>query len=128
VTAVLVVDDDEGTRTAVSQMLRFRGYTAVGVEHGQRAIELLRERPIVLVIVDLMRRREALQTIGRIRELYPAIPIIAISAGSAAFSPLLDARLKSADWLIERPLSLKRLLRAVDELLDCATRARDHKG
>jgi CheY-like chemotaxis protein len=119
VKSVLIIADDQTVRIAISQMLRFRGYTTVDAEHGCPALEALGGQAIALVIVDVdARGGDRTETIRRIRELRPAVPIIAISAVSSPGwqSPIGDAGLAAADWLVEKPISLKRLLRAADEL------------
>ena len=52
---VLVVEDDEDTRTTLADLLRKRGYRVVTASHGGEAIDLLQriERP-TMVLCDLL--------------------------------------------------------------------------
>ncbi len=51
---ILVVDDDSDVRDAVTDALELEGYSVVSAMHGAEALERLRERRPVLIIVDLM--------------------------------------------------------------------------
>jgi CheY-like chemotaxis protein len=56
---ILVVDDDEDIRDAVTLILRSRGYQAIGAVDGQDALDQLRSRdqPPALILLDLMMPR-----------------------------------------------------------------------
>lgn len=49
---ILVVDDEEHVRTALARVLRGQGYTVLTAEGGHEALEILRERPVQLLISD----------------------------------------------------------------------------
>lgn len=52
---VLVVDDEEGTRDALAQLLRARGYTVAVCKDGQEAVEYLESHlPPSLILLDLL--------------------------------------------------------------------------
>jgi DNA-binding NtrC family response regulator len=49
---VLVVDDEENVRTALDRVLGDEGYEVLVAENGQEALEILRSRPVHLLISD----------------------------------------------------------------------------
>ncbi len=49
---ILVVDDEEHVRTALSRVLADAGYTVLTAESGEEALEVLREQPVKLLISD----------------------------------------------------------------------------
>ncbi len=49
---ILVVDDEEDVRTALSRVLGDAGYTVLAAESGEEALEVLREQPVKLLISD----------------------------------------------------------------------------
>ena len=50
---VLVVDDDEGVRTAVTWALEADGFEVVAVDNGVTAMETIRSAALSLVVLDL---------------------------------------------------------------------------
>ena len=51
---LLVVDDDEANRDMLSRRLERKGFAVTVAEDGIRAIELVRERPFDLVLLDVL--------------------------------------------------------------------------
>ena len=49
---ILVVDDEDHVRTALSRVLGDAGYSVLAAESGEEALEVLRERPVKLLISD----------------------------------------------------------------------------
>lgn len=49
---ILVVDDEDHVRTALSRVLADAGYTVLTAESGEEALEVLREQPVKLLISD----------------------------------------------------------------------------
>jgi DNA-binding response OmpR family regulator len=116
---VLVIEDNADVRSVIIRMLRSAGYDTLEAANGIAGMDAVLEETLDLVITDLlMPDQEGIETIKRIREIAPGIPIIAISGGgSEEFSPLHDARLMGADLAIEKPFSVDDLLGGVAQLL-----------
>jgi CheY-like chemotaxis protein len=51
---VLVVEDDEGTRNALMELLRLDGYRVLGAADGKQALAVCEEDPPNLILLDLM--------------------------------------------------------------------------
>ena len=50
---ILVVEDDDGNRELIQELLTFQGYQAVGADSGKQAITQLREHRIDLILMDI---------------------------------------------------------------------------
>ena len=120
---ILLVEDDPAVRTLVSRMLATRGYEIVDAADGEQAIEQFdaRERPIELVISDLMMRGlNGRETIDRIRRIEPTTKALFMSGYTN------DTIIQSGDGLppgtsfIQKPFSGDKLATLVRELLDRA--------
>lgn len=117
---VLVIDDDDGVRVAVSRILTNAGHDTVLAVNGLDGIDALIRTRFDLVITDLlMPIQEGIETIQRVRELDASIAIIAISGafGQDNFSALDDARMIGADLTVEKPFTPDVLLEAVGQVL-----------
>jgi CheY-like chemotaxis protein len=78
---VLVIDDAEGIRTYLATCLELRGYDVDSAEDGARALALLEggADPDVVLLDVMMPGIDGLQTLERIRELAPAVPVVMLS-------------------------------------------------
>jgi PAS domain S-box-containing protein len=79
---ILVVDDDAGVRRLVADVLRLSGHLIHEANNGRQAIRQLREKPIDLMITDLvMPDQEGIETISAARREFPNLRIVAMSGG-----------------------------------------------
>ncbi len=82
-TTVLLVEDDETVRDAVSVMLERAGYAVTTAENGLIAAGLLEDWEPQLVITDIfMPDGDGIETLNLVRRRWPGTPVIAISGGS----------------------------------------------
>ena len=79
---ILIAEDDPISRMIVSKMLEIKKASVLKAENGYEAIELLSKSPTVnVVILDLeMPKLNGYDTVKKIREHLPSIPVIAITA------------------------------------------------
>ena len=119
--SILVIDDDAPMRRFVRHALAKHGHDLAEASDGAQALRILAERPIDLVITDLlMPETDGIETILELRRLYPATKIIAISGGGEYQSGagfLRAAVSLGADRTLTKPFEFKELLPAVQALV-----------
>ncbi|MDQ7248530.1 response regulator [Dongia sedimenti] len=82
-TTILLVEDDETVRDALSLMLERAGYTVTAAENGLIAAGLLEDWQPNLVITDIfMPDGDGIETLNLVKRRWPSTPVIAISGGS----------------------------------------------
>jgi len=107
---VLVVDDEESIRTALQGILEDEGYSVILANDGLDALTLLQMELPDLVLLDIwMPRLDGLETLGRMKELYPELAIIMISGHGTIETAVKATKLGAFDF-IEKPLSLEKVL------------------
>ena len=75
----LVVDRDSTTRATLSETLERRGLEPLGAESGEGATEILKNRPVELLIADVqIRGADGRRLIDAALELTPAPVVIAL--------------------------------------------------
>jgi CheY-like chemotaxis protein len=109
---VLVVDDNDGIRELVSDVLSWAGHETATAHDGVDALEVLqRWSPDVIVLDAMMPRMDGLQFARTYRDLPgPHAPIIALTA--AHDGPRRAAEMQAAGF-VRKPFSADELLRLV---------------
>ena len=120
-TKLLVIDDDNLVRAALTDMLQTAGFEVVTASNGRLGLELLDTTPVDAIITDiLMPEQEGLETIREARERFPDIRILAISGGGAGGGEtqlLRFAESFGADQTLPKPFTGSQLVAAVRALL-----------
>ena len=115
---VLLVDDDEFIRLTVAPLLQGLGLTVETAEGGLQALERLPSEPAVeLVILDQnMPQLSGLETLARIREMRPDLPVLLSSGYREPEQAALPARYPRVA-ILEKPYTLAALRGALSRLL-----------
>jgi DNA-binding response OmpR family regulator len=109
---VLVVDDNEMNRDMLSRRLKRQEYEVLVAEDGERALEMLREHPFDLVLLDIMMPKlSGYEVLERIKkdDATRHLPVIMISAVDDLDSVVKCIELGAEDYLFKpfNPVLLK---------------------
>ena len=103
---ILVIDDDQLVRFALSRLLRSQGHEVSVAVDGARGLDQVERDPPDIVITDIiMPEQEGFETIVKLRRSRPALKIVAISGGYRVGNRdvLSMARALGADEVIAKP-------------------------
>jgi len=116
---VLVVDDAEGIRTYLANLLELSGYDVDSVEDGKRALALLDggAAPDVVILDVMMPGIDGIETLRRIREHHDDIPVIMLSVVGKA-STIVEAMQLGASDYINKPFEEEELQLTLDKVLE----------
>jgi DNA-binding response OmpR family regulator len=117
---ILIIEDDNGVRAMLRELLEFAGYEVVEAADGTQGLHLFRLDPTDLIITDLlMPRKNGLETILEVRRDFPEAKIIAISGGSwdGHQDILATAQKCGAARTFHKPFKAKEMLEAIREVL-----------
>jgi two-component system response regulator MprA len=115
-TTILVVDDDPKIRSVLGRGLRFEGYDVQIAASGQEALQLARDTPFALVVLDLtMHRMAGLEVCRRLRRGV-SIPILMLTARDAVADRIVGLD-SGADDYLTKPFDFEELLARVRALL-----------
>lgn len=116
--SVLIIDDDEAIREYVGFMLVKNGFRVYEAINGNDGIAVAGQNPPDLIITDLvMPGMEGIETIRKIRKLYPACRIIAMSGSVNSDAYLTMARHLGAHCVLRKPFERTQLEDAVRQAL-----------
>jgi CheY-like chemotaxis protein len=113
--SILVVDDNPKLREALVAVLDNAGYEVFQASDGSAAIAEMRQRPVALLITDLvMPEKEGIETMRQFIHEFPRMPMIAIS-GMPEYLPV--AKALGAAVVLEKPIRYADLLQAIRNLI-----------
>jgi CheY-like chemotaxis protein len=114
---ILVIDDDPLIQATLPLALQELGHEVVQALDGKQALKEMRQRPLDLVIADvLMPEVDGLELLRVLQKEHPQVPLIAMSGGSSRLpgSDVLQlARLLGAHALLSKPFTEEDLLAAI---------------
>lgn len=107
---ILVVDDEEGIRETLSEILKDEGYQVVTASTGEEAINIFKKESPDLVFLDVwLPGIDGIKTFEEIRNINKDVPVIVIS-GHGTIELAVKAMKMGASDFIEKPLSLDRVV------------------
>lgn len=113
---ILVVDDDREIVKSLSKLLELEGYQVYKAYQGLEALDLVMEKPIHLILLDVMMPRlNGLSALMKIREK-KNIPIIMLSAKTEESDKVLGLSMGADDY-ITKPYNTAELLARVKSQL-----------
>lgn len=115
---VLIVDDEEKIRKVLTRLLEDEDYRVKSVENGQKAIAiLLSYKPDIILMDQNMPGINGIDTLVTIKEKYPSITVIIITAHGEV-SLAVDAIKKGAYDYLEKPFDNDKLLLLIKRATD----------
>jgi len=123
-TTILLVDDEDLLREGIREILELSDYQVIEARDGEEALQKFAVNNVDLVISDIiMPNMDGVEFVSRLRDSFPAIPILTISGGSRVVSArfgLDSALLSGANDSLTKPFNAKQLLEKVQKLLEVA--------
>jgi CheY-like chemotaxis protein len=114
---ILLVDDEDGVRQALAEMLVSQGHTVVGASSGPDALQTLgQDAGIELVITDLvMPTMTGWELADAVKASRPALPVGVVS-GWGDVAEAAPATQAAVDFVLSKPLTLEALADALGRL------------
>ena len=108
--SVLVIDDEEGIRETLKQLLEYEGYRVTLAANADQGLARFREDVPDLVLLDIkMPRMDGLEALARIRALDPDAVVIMVS-GHGSVRAAVEAVKSGAYDFLEKPPDRDRVL------------------
>ena len=119
---IVYIEDDPDMVELVQMMLDRNRFNVVGASDGTTGLELVRQAPTALVLLDLMLPDmggwAVYQTMKEDPDL-SEIPVIVLTAQNTPVDRILGEHIAKVQVYITKPFSPAELRGAVDRVLDC---------
>ncbi len=115
--SILIVDDEQGIRTVLKDVLEDEGYDVILAEDGYQGLSKLQAHPIDLVILDVwLPNMGGIDVLKKLKEDYADIEVIIISGHANIDIAVKAVKIGAFDFM-EKPLSLERVITVVRNAL-----------
>jgi len=116
---LLVVDDSEGIRSFLASLLSLRSYEVDTAEDGRKALALLAEgaAPDLVLLDVMMPGADGLETLRRIRQDHPSLPVVMLSVVGNART-IVEAMQLGADDYLNKPFEEDALEAVIERVLE----------
>ena len=115
---ILWVDDEIDSLKSQILFLKNKGYTVTPLSNGHDALELLKEQSMDVVLLDeSMPGITGLETLARIKELHPTLPVVMVTKNEAEniMEEAIGAQI--SDYLI-KPVNPNQVLLSLKKIMD----------
>ena len=114
---ILVVDDEQGIRTVLRDVLQDEGHRVLVAEDGIQGLQVLADQEVNLVVLDVwLPNMGGIDVLREIKQEYADIEVIVIS-GHANIKVAVQAVKMGAFDFLEKPLSLDKTITVVANAL-----------
>jgi two-component system KDP operon response regulator KdpE len=113
---ILVVDDEREIRRCLESSLEEKGYTVLAAESGEKALDVLKQNPVDVAIVDLLLPGiDGIELTKSIRQ-WSTLPIIILSA-IGDDKKKVEALETGADDYVTKPFSIEEVVARIRSVL-----------
>jgi two-component system nitrogen regulation response regulator NtrX len=115
---ILVVDDEESICQTLGGILTDEGHEVVTAGSGEEALRILEEEQPHLILLDIwLPGMDGIETLKAIKAAYPQLQVVMMSGHGTIETAVKATKLGAFDF-IEKPLSLEKVILAVNHALD----------
>ena len=114
---ILIIDDEPGIRTVLSDIIRDENHNVLTAGDGFEGLSTLKEQSVDLVILDVwLPNMGGIDVLKEIKKEYPNIEVIMISGHANIDIAVKAVKLGAFDFL-EKPLSLDKIINLIKNAL-----------
>lgn len=114
---ILVVEDEQQIRQLYCRVLRQNGYATLEADNGEKALTLLEQHRVDLILSDVMMPdMDGFELVNALRQCGDQVPILLITAKDS-FGDLQQGFNSGADDYMTKPVNLQEMLLRIQALL-----------
>jgi DNA-binding NtrC family response regulator len=111
--SILVVDDELLIRDLLYDFFTGQGWSISVAENGEKALEMLSEKPVDLILSDIkMPEMDGLTLASRVRQSHPHLPVVLMTGYPSVDTAVSALRNKVEDYVI-KPFNINQLYKLI---------------
>jgi DNA-binding NtrC family response regulator len=115
---ILIVEDSPSLRTALCSILEHEGFSAIGVSSAEEGLRAVAAENVDCIIADFrLPGQDGLQFVRAVREQYPALPFVMMTAYGSVDIAVQAMKLGATDF-ISKPFEPAQLVPMIREVLE----------
>ena len=117
-TKVLIIDDDNDILETTGSLLEYEGYEVYSTETVEKGIELIADISPDVILLDIMfpeKKTRGFEAAAEIKDKYPKLPIIVITAINREYAFDFTMDDIKADAFLNKPVRTDRLMKVINE-------------
>jgi len=115
---IIIIDDEKAIRWSLGEALKNLSYDVSDAEDGKKGIELFKDDPSDLVILDLkLPDMDGLAVLKKLKEIEPELPVIMMTAYGEVETAVGAIRGGAYDF-IQKPFQLEKMKVAISNALE----------
>jgi DNA-binding response OmpR family regulator len=116
--SILIIDDEPNLRRSLGLILQRAGYTVTTAPDATEALHVLQAGAYDLTFLDIkLPDQNGIQLLPQLRELYPDMPVLILTAHATLDTAIGAVRLGARDYLL-KPIDPETILHRVENLLN----------
>ena len=116
---ILIVDDNPGICRLLSEVLSNAGYSTEIAINGEKAISIICTSIPLLIFLDIkMPGMNGIETLERIRQIIPSVPVVVMTAYSETHLVDESVRRGLVKHYINKPFDIYELLYLVENIIN----------
>lgn len=116
--AILVIDDDVGTRTTLALILKKKGFDVITAGTGEEGLKQAQGRMVAVALLDInLPDVEGIRLIAPLKEMHPDLAVIMIT-GFASMENAMRALNEGAASYILKPINIEEILAKIDDAFE----------
>jgi DNA-binding response OmpR family regulator len=116
--SILIIDDEPNLRRSLGLILQRAGYGITTAANAAEALHLLQAGAYDLAFLDIkLPDQNGIQLLPQIRQLYPEMPVLMITAHATLDTAIGAVRLGAKDYLL-KPIDPEDILSRVESILN----------
>lgn len=124
---ILIVEDEKNVRNLMMKYLSKNKYNVLGAEDGEKALDIMENNHIDLIITDVMMpNMDGYELTKQLREANYNMPILMITAKDTIEDKIEGFRLGTDDYMV-KPIDMKEMILRVAALLRRSNIANEKK-
>jgi DNA-binding response OmpR family regulator len=115
--SILIIDDEPNIRRSLGLILQRAGYAVTTASDAAEALHVLQVGAYDLTFLDIkLPDQNGIQLLPQLRELYPEMPVLILTAHASLDTAIGAVRLGARDYLL-KPIDPENILERVESLL-----------